>query len=46
MKHILVYDIESDELEAIADDNDMSVADIIEMLMDYVPEMKKINNLK
>lgn len=46
MKQITVYDIEADELEKIADVNDTSVAEVIEMLMDYVEEMKKDNGLR
>ena len=46
MKKILVYDVEADELEKIADTNDTSVAEVVEMLMAYAEEMKKYNNLK
>lgn len=46
MKQITVYDIEADELEKIADVNDTSIAEVIEMLMDYVEEMKKDNGLR
>ena len=46
MKTITVYDIEAEEIEMIADVNNTTVAEIIEMLMDYVEEMKKDNNLK
>ena len=46
MTNILVYDIEAEELEKIADANDISVADIVEMLMAYAEEMKKDNNLE
>jgi hypothetical protein len=45
MKNILVYDIEADEIEKIADENDMSIAEIIEMLMDYAEDMKRDNGL-
>ena len=45
MRTILVYDIEADELEKIADANDTTVAEVIEMLMEYAEEMKKNNNL-
>ena len=45
MQKILVYDIEAEELEKIADANDTTVAEIIEMLMEYAEEMKKDNNL-
>ena len=46
MTNILVYDIEAEELEKIADANDISVADVVEMLMAYAEEMKKDNNLE
>ena len=46
MTKILVYDVEAEDLEKIADANDISVADIVEMLMDYAEEMKKDNNLE
>ena len=46
MTKILVYDIEAEDLEKIADTNDIGVADVVEMLMSYAEEMKKDNNLK
>lgn len=46
MTKILVYDIEAEDLEKIADMNDISVAEVVEMLMAYAEEMKKDNNLK
>lgn len=46
MTKVIVYDIEAEELEKIADANDTSVAEIVEMLMAYAEEMKKDNNLK
>ena len=45
MQKILVYDIEAEELEKIADANDTTVAEIVEMLMEYAEEMRKNNNL-
>ena len=45
MTKILVYDIEAEELEKIADANDTTVADVVEMLMAYAEEMKKDNKL-
>lgn len=45
MTKILVYDIEAEELEKIADANDTTVAEIVEMLMEYAEEMKRNNNL-
>ena len=46
MKSIMVYDIEADELERIADANDTTVAEVIEMLMAYAEDMKKDNNME
>jgi hypothetical protein len=46
MTKILVYDVEAEELEKIADANDISVADVVEMLLEYAEEMKKDNNLE
>lgn len=45
MTKILVYDIEAEALEEIADANDTTVAEVVEMLMEYAEEMKKNNNL-
>ena len=45
MTKIFIYDIEAEELEKISDANDINVADIVEMLMEYAEEMKKNNNL-
>ena len=45
MQKILVYDVEAEELEKIADANDTTVAEVVEMLMEYADEMKKNNNL-
>lgn len=46
MMNIAVYDIEAEQLEKIADANDTTVAEVIEMLMDYAEEMKKDNGLR
>ncbi len=46
MTKVLVYDVEAEDLEKIADTNDISVAEVVEMLMAYAEEMKKDNNLK
>jgi len=45
MTNILVYDVEANELEKIADANDTTVAEVVEMLMEYAEEMKKNNDL-
>ena len=46
MQNILVYDIEAEELERIAEDNDMTVAEVVEMLMEYAKLMRQENKLK
>lgn len=46
MKSIYIYDIEADALEKIANDNDISTADVIEMLADYINDMKQANGLR
>lgn len=45
MTNITVYDIEAEQLHKMADVNDTSVAEIVEMLMDYVEDMKRDNGL-
>lgn len=45
MTKITVYDIEAEDLHEIADANDITVAEVVEMLMAYAEEMKKDNNL-
>ena len=46
MTNITVYDIEAEQLDKIADANDTTIAEIVEMLMEYAEEMKKANGLK
>ena len=45
MKNIIVYDIEADDIEQICNDNDLTAAEVVEMLMAYVDELKRDNNL-
>ena len=45
MIDITVYDIEAEELCNIAEVNDTTVAEIVEMLMKYAEDMKKDNGL-
>lgn len=45
MTSIRVFDVEADKIEKIAYDNHLTAADIVEMLMDYVDEMKEDNGL-
>ena len=44
MTKILVYDVEAEELEKIADANDTSIAEVVEALLEYAAEMKKNNH--
>lgn len=46
MTTIKVYDIEAEELEKIADANDTTIAEVVEMLMEYADEMKRDNGLR
>lgn len=45
MTDITVYDIEAEELCNIAEENDTTVAEIVEMLMEYAEDMKRDNGL-
>lgn len=42
----MVYDVEAEELERIADANDTTIAEVVEMLLEYAEDMKKDNSLK
>lgn len=46
MKTIVVYDIEAKEIEKISEENDIPECEVIEMLMEYVEQMKEDNGLK
>lgn len=43
MKRIWVYDTEAEAIDRICDDNDITEAELIEMLMDYIDEVKADN---
>ena len=45
MQRITVYNIEAEAIENIADINDMTAAEVVELLMEYAEEMKRDNNL-
>lgn len=36
MKNLNVYDIEAEDIEQIADENDVTIAEVVEALMDAV----------
>ena len=46
MKSILVYDTDAESIEKIAERNDMTTAEVVEMLMDYADDMKSDNGLE
>lgn len=46
MTNITVYDTEAETIQRVADDNDITVAEVIEMLIDYVEDMKNDYDLK
>ena len=46
MKTISVYDIEAESIEKISEDNDIPECEVIEMLMEYVEQMKQDNGLR
>lgn len=43
MQSITVYDIEKKKLESVAENNDTTTAEIIEQLMEYLPEIMEFN---
>lgn len=46
MTNITVYDTEAEAIERICEDNDVTEAELIEMLMDYINEVKADNGWK
>ena len=46
MKQITVYDYEGKKLESIAEDNDMTVAELVELLMEFIDQCKALYMLK
>lgn len=46
MKTIRIYDCDAETIEKICDDNDMSEHEVIELLLDYVQDMKAEYDLK
>lgn len=46
MTKICVYDVDAEALEKMADGNNTTVAEIIEMFMEYAEDMKKDNGLQ
>ena len=46
MKTITVYDTEADAIERLAERNDMTTAEIVEMLIEYKDDMCAENDLR
>lgn len=46
MTNVTVYDCNARDLEQVADKNDISVAEVLDMLMEYLVEMKEDNGLE
>lgn len=45
MTQITVYDIDTAAIDKIADVNDLSIADVFEMLMEYAEDMMRDQGL-
>ena len=45
MKRIQVYDCEAETIEKVCEDNDMTEWELIELLMDYLEDLKRDANL-
>lgn len=43
MREIRIYDTEAEVIERICEDNDVTEAELIELLMDYINEVKADN---
>ena len=46
MKTIRIYDYDAERIEEVCEANDMSEHELIELLLDYLNEVKEENNLK
>lgn len=46
MRQISVYDTEAEAIERICEDNDVTEAELIEELMDYIDEIKAFHRWK
>ena len=46
MTKILVYDIEAEIIEKLADDNDMTIAEAVEIIMECIDDIKLLTGLK
>lgn len=46
MKTIVVYDYEAMKLSELADNNDCTVAELIEMMMEFIDQVKAYYKLK
>lgn len=43
MQTITVYDIEKEKIEKVAENNDITTAEIVEQLIEYLPEIMEFN---
>lgn len=46
MRQISVYDTEAEAIERICEDNDVTEAELIEELMDYIEDVKAFHGWK
>lgn len=46
MTKIMVFDSTEEEIQKVCEDNNILPADLIEMLMEYMDEVKENNDLK
>lgn len=46
MREIRVYDVEAEAIKRICEDNDVTEAELIEELMDYIDEIKAFHGWK
>jgi len=46
MRQISVYDTEAEAIERICEDNDVTEAELIEELMDYIEDVKAFHSWK
>lgn len=45
MQNILIYDVEAEAIEKVCDANDMTEAEVVEMLCEYLDDMMRENGL-
>lgn len=45
MERIMIYEVESKIIDKVCTDNNISEAELVEMLMEHIEEVKEENNL-